>query len=186
MDLGAIDHLLDVENATCRVVIETPKGSRCKYTYDRATEAFEMSSLLPTGMSFPLDFGLVPRTLADDGDALDILVIGDEPAAVGCLARVRLLGVIKAMQTERDGRTHRNDRLVGRLALSVSYAHARNIEDLGGSFVEHLGRWFTNFNALKGKGFDVIGVGGADETSALILEAGRRFDAAPHTGSPRG
>jgi inorganic pyrophosphatase len=177
MDLAAIDHLLDVEAATCRVVIETPKGSRSKYTYDRATEAFEISGLLPTGMSFPLDFGLVPRTLAEDGDAIDILVIGDEPAAVGCLAHVRLLGVIKAMQTERDGRVHRNDRLIGRLALSVSYAHANDIDDLETSFVEHLGQWFTNFNALKGKGFEVIGVGGPDETVALIEQAGRHFDA---------
>ena len=102
-------------------MIESPKGSRSKYTWDRVIEAFELSGLLPTGMSFPLDFGMVPSTLGDDGDPLDILVIGDEPAAVGCVVNVRILG-IKAEQTER-GRTYRNDRLVGRVAISVSYEH---------------------------------------------------------------
>jgi inorganic pyrophosphatase len=47
---------------------------------------FELSGLLPAGMSFPLDFGFVPGTLAEDGDPLDVLVISDEPSAVGCLA----------------------------------------------------------------------------------------------------
>jgi inorganic pyrophosphatase len=99
MDLAAIDHRLDVEGATCRVVIETPKGSRSKYTWDSSVEAFELSGLVPAGMSFPLDFGMIPATLADDGDPLDILVIGDEPAVVGCIVDVRILGVIKAEQT---------------------------------------------------------------------------------------
>lgn len=170
MDLGAIDHKLDAETAICRVVIESPKGSRSKYTWDPQIEAFELSGLLPTGMSFPLDFGMIPATLADDGDPVDILVIGDEPAAVGCVVDVRILGVIKAEQTER-GRTYRNDRLVGRVALSVSYEHARHIDDLGPLFVEHLGRRFTNYNALKGKGFEVIGIGDCREAIEIVARA---------------
>ena len=170
MNLDTIDHRLDIERAICRVVIESPKGSRSKYTWDPKIEAFELSGLLPTGMSFPLDFGMVPSTLADDGDPLDILVIGDEPAAVGCVVDVRILGVIKAEQTER-GRTYRNDRLVGRVALSVSYKHTNHIDDLGPPFIEHLGLWFTNYNALKGKGFEVIGIGDCREATAIIALA---------------
>jgi inorganic pyrophosphatase len=173
MDLAAIDHRLDETAGTCRVVIETPKGSRSKYTWDAEVETFELSGLLPVGMSFPLDFGMVPATLADDGDPLDILVIGDEPSVVGCVVDVCILGVIKAEQTER-GRTYRNDRLVGRVALSVSYDHARRIEDLGPPFVDHLGRWFANYNALKGKGFDVVGVDGPEEAFRLIEAGGTR------------
>jgi len=177
MDLARIDHRLDATIATCRVVIETPKGSRSKYSWDASIETFELAGLLPAGMSFPLDFGMVPSTLAPDGDPLDILVIGDEPAAVGCVVDVRILGVIKAEQTER-GRTYRNDRLIGRVALSVSYEHARHIADLGERFVDHLGQWFTNYNALKGKGFAVLGIGDADEAVGLILEASHGADPA--------
>jgi inorganic pyrophosphatase len=123
-------------------------------------------------MSFPLDLGMVPRTLAEDGDPLDVLVIGDELAAAGCVITVRLLGTIKAEQTEK-GHTYRNDQLLARKALSISYAHANQIDDLGPAFVDHLGRWFEQFNALKCKGFRVIGIGGPDaavERSSNILE----------------
>ena len=173
MDLSAIDHVLD-EDGRCRVVIETPKGSHSKYTYDPAIEAFELSGLLPTGMSFPLDFGMVPGTLADDGDPLDILVLGDEPSAVGCVTRVQLLGVIRAEQTER-GRTYRNDRLVARTALSINYGRTRSIDDLGAQFVDHVGRWFVQYNGLKGKGFEVLGVGGPAEAADAIRTASRSF-----------
>jgi inorganic pyrophosphatase len=184
MDLAAIPHRLDADTGICRVVIETPKGSRSKYTWDASIEAFELSALLPAGMSFPLDFGMVPSTLADDGDALDIFVIGDEPAAVGCVIDVHILGVIKAEQTER-GRTFRNDRLIGRGALSVSYDHARHVSDLGEPFVEHLGRWFANYNALKGKGFEVLGIGDSAEAIRLIQDATERCEAARHIGRDR-
>lgn len=173
MDLAAIDPQLDEPAATCRVIIETPKGCRSKYTWNAQVEAFELSGLLPVGMSFPLDFGMVPGTLADDGDPLDILLIGDEPSVVGCVVHVRILGVIKAEQTER-GRTYRNDRLLGRAALSVSYDQVRRIDDLGPRFVEHLGRWFANYNELKGKGFDVVGVGGPEEALRLVAASAAR------------
>ena len=62
-----------------------------------------LGGLLPEGMMFPFDFGFVPSTLAEDGDPLDILVLMDAPAHVGCLIEVRIIGIIKAQQTELFG-----------------------------------------------------------------------------------
>lgn len=170
VDLTKIEHLLDNGKATCRAIIETPKSSRSKYTYDPGLEIFELSSLLPAGMSFPLDFGFIPNTLAEDGDPLDVLVIGDEPSAVGCYAQIKILGVIEANQTEK-GETCRNDRLVARIAKSITYGHASHIDDLGKPFVEHLGKFFVNYNDLKGKTFEVLGVAGPDQAMHLIEKA---------------
>src|SRR6201987_4468589 len=64
---------------------------------------------LPQGL---LVFGFNPSTLGDDGDPLDILVLMDAPAHVGCLIEVRLVGVISAEQIE-DGNKETNDRLLG-------------------------------------------------------------------------
>jgi inorganic pyrophosphatase len=174
MDLARIAHSLQASEARCRAIVETPRGSRCKYSWNASIGTFELSGLLPIGMVFPMNFGMVPSTLADDGDPLDILLVGDEPASVGCAVDVQLLGVIKAEQSEH-GRTYRNDRLVGRPALSVSYQHTRHVEDLGSSFVNHVGRWFTNYNALKGKGFAVLGIGGSKEAIELIEKASAHF-----------
>jgi inorganic pyrophosphatase len=170
VNLTTIEHLLNTEKATCRAIIETPKGSRSKYTYDPELEILELSGLLPAGMSFPLDFGFIPNTLAEDGDPLDVLVIGDEPSAVGCFAEIKIMGVIEANQTEK-GETARNDRLVARIAKSITYGHASHIDDLGKPFVEHLGKFFVNYNELKGRSFEVLDVAGPDRAMRLIEKA---------------
>src|SRR5438874_3853083 len=64
------------------------------------------------GMMFPYDFGFIPSTLGEDGDPLDILVLMDAPAHVGCLIEVRIIGIIEAEQSE-DGKTESNDRILG-------------------------------------------------------------------------
>lgn len=169
-DLTRIDPMIDGDLMTCRIVIETPRGSRSKYTYDPKIEAFELSGILPAGMSFPLDFGFIPSTRGEDEDPLDVLLICDEPAAVGSIVHVKVLGVIEALQTERDGRTVRNDRLIARAALSINYENAETLRDLEPRFVEHLGQFFVNYNELKGKRFEVLGQGDGDRAMTLISQ----------------
>jgi len=77
----------DADDDALQVVIETPKGSHNKYDYNPTTDCFELAKVLPEGMIFPYDFGLIPSTLGDDGDPLDVLVLLDFPAMAGCLLR---------------------------------------------------------------------------------------------------
>ena len=92
----------DDEKKQWYVVIETPKGSSNKYKYDEELETLVLSVVMPEGMSFPYDFGLIPRTLGDDGDPLDVLLLMDEPVFSGCTVPSRLIGVIEAL-TEWPG-----------------------------------------------------------------------------------
>jgi inorganic pyrophosphatase len=94
-------------------LVDTPKGSRNKFKYDAKLGLYVLGGVLPVGASFPYDFGFVPSTRGGDGDPLDVLLLMEEPAFVGCLVPTRLVGVIEAEQTERDGDTERNDRLIG-------------------------------------------------------------------------
>ena len=94
-----------------QVIIETPQDSRNKYAFDPEQEIFSLKKVLPAGMSFPYDFGFLPRTLAPDGDPLDVLVLMDEPAFPGCLLLARLIGVIEGEQIDGKKRI-RNDRIV--------------------------------------------------------------------------
>ena len=77
-------------------VIDTPRGSGNKYKYDPELGLFRLSRILPRGMHFPFDFGFIPGTCGEDGDALDLMVLNEEPAFVGCLMKVALLGVLRA------------------------------------------------------------------------------------------
>ena len=156
-DLTKLPHGLDAKALTCRAIVETPKGGRAKLAYDPDSKAFELKRMLPEGMSFPLDFGFVPATRAEDGDPLDILVLNDEPAAVGTLLSVRLIGVIEGRETE-DGETFRNDRLVGVAQVSHLFQETRSLDDLGEGYVRNLTQFWVNYAALRGARFEVLGV----------------------------
>ena len=94
------------------VIIETPKGSNVKYALDEETGLLTVKKALPEGMMFPFNFGMIPGTLGEDGDPLDVLVYNEEPLLAGCLLHVKAVGIIKAQQTDDEG-TLRNDRLIG-------------------------------------------------------------------------
>ena len=89
-----------------RFVELAPRGSRNKYKVDEELGVLKLSRILPAGHSFPFDFGSIPGTRAEDGDALDVMVLAEEPSFPGCLLQVRLIGVLTGRQTEK-GKTIR-------------------------------------------------------------------------------
>jgi len=101
----------DDETKDLNVIIDTPKNSRNKYKFDEKLGLFKLGGVLAVGHFFPFDFGYIPQTRGGDGDPIDVLVLMDEPAFVGCLIQTRLIGVIAAEQTE-NGKTETNDRLI--------------------------------------------------------------------------
>ena len=144
-DLTSFPNELDSKKLHCRAIIETPKNRRNKFDYDPETDLFKLGGLLPEGMAFPFDFGFIPSTVGGDGDPLDVMVLMDEPAHVGCLLDVRIVGVIEAIQTE-DGKSNENDRLIG---VSVhSYAHQRleSLDEIDKSLLDQLEEFFISYN----------------------------------------
>lgn len=77
------------DDGDIRVVIETPRGSRSKYSYDPECDCMQLSTVLPEGMVFFYDFGFVPATLGGDGDPLDILVLMEASVIPGCVVCAR-------------------------------------------------------------------------------------------------
>ncbi|MDB5436521.1 MAG: Inorganic pyrophosphatase [Phenylobacterium sp.] len=171
-DLSLLDPALDPKAMTCRAVIESPKGSPVKYAYDSKAQAFELKRILPAGMAFPLDFGFVPSTMAEDGDPLDILVLNDEPAVVGALVTARLIGVIEGEQTE-EGKTFRNDRVLAVAQVSHLFEKITAAEDLPERVLRNLTQFWVNYGALRGATFKVLGARGPDEAVRAIQAAMR-------------
>jgi inorganic pyrophosphatase len=171
-NLTKLPHRLDEDAKTCRVVVETPKGRRSKLDYDPKSGLFRLKSLLPDGMSFPLDFGFVPSTLADDGDPTDVMVLADEPCSPGTLLDVRLIGVIEAEEDEH-GATERNDRLIAAATVSHLYANLRSVAELDKAFTDNLIAFWTNKDRLEGKAFRCLAIKGPDAAVALIKQTAK-------------
>jgi inorganic pyrophosphatase len=171
-DLTALPHYLDPKKCTCRAIIETPKGSRNKFDYDPRTNLFALGGLLPEGMMFPFDFGFIPSTLGEDGDPLDILVLMDAPAHVGCLVDVRIIGVIAAEQIE-DGSRESNDRLLGVAVHSYQHEDLKSVDDVSKTLLSQLEEFFISYNKQRGKKFKVKSTDGPKKAIAF-LEKGIR------------
>ena len=155
------------------MVIETPKGSRVKYAYDPKLGLFELKKALPEGMTFPFNFGFIPATEAEDGDPVDILILNEEPLLPGCLLKVRLVGVIKAEQTE-DGKVIRNDRLLG-CAVSKETPADMDNDEPSAKTVSEIGYFFMSYNKLEGRKFRVLGKAGRKRALAMVEKAAKNF-----------
>lgn len=170
----------DPETHDLRVIVETPKGSRNKFGYDENLGLFKLTGLLPAGSSFPYDFGFIPSTLGEDGDPLDVLLLMDEPVFTGCLVPARLLGVIEAEQTERDGQSMRNDRIIAVAAKSLAHRSLKSLEKMeqnagGKVLLEEIEYFFVSYNTFKGKEFKPLGRFGPDRAQRLIEQGIERF-----------
>ena len=157
------------------VVIDTPRGSRNKFKFDESLGVFRLSRMLPAGMHFPYDFGWVPRTRAADGDALDVLVLMDQPTFPGCLVTVRLLGVLRAAQREKK-KVIRNDRLIAVAQTPVNRPRLRSLAELPDERLRDIENFFVAYNRAQGREFMLKGRAGAAAAMKLLQQARRGFD----------
>src|SRR6202522_614341 len=161
---------IDKKDGLLQVIIETPAGSRNKFAFDPDQGVFALKNVLPAGMTFPYDFGFLPRTIAPDGDPIDVLLLMDEPAFPGCAVKSRLIGVIEGEQL--DGKKKiRNDRLVAVAEANHMYANIKRLKDLPGQFLRELQDFFVNYHNLEGKKYKLLGCRGAEAAMSLIKKA---------------
>ena len=169
-DLTTLPNQLDAKTCVCRAIIEAPKGSRNKFDYDAGSNLFMLGGLLPEGMLFPFDFGFIPSTLGEDGDPLDIMVLMDAPAHVGCLMEVRVIGIIEAKQTQ-ERKTERNDRILGVAVHSYNHDGLQTIDDVNKTLLAQVEAFFVSYNQQRGKKFKITATGGPKK-ALKFLKAG--------------
>ena len=103
-------------------VIEIPQGSRNKYEYDKDMEAFALDRVLYSPVHYPAEYGIIPQTLYDDGDPMDIMVLMDQPTFPGCIIESRAIGMMKMI----DG-GDQDDKI---LAVPIQDPRYQEVQDL--------------------------------------------------------
>jgi inorganic pyrophosphatase len=163
----------DGHDGLFQVIVETPRGSRNKFAFDGDQKIFTLKAVLPAGMTFPYDFGFLPRTLAPDGDPMDVLLLMDEPAFPGVAVRARLIGVIEGEQVDDHAKRIRNDRLLAVAETTHLYANIRRWKDLPRRFLRELENFFVNYHKLEGKRYKLLGCKERAAAESLIDKARR-------------
>lgn len=141
---------------TITAIIECPKGINHKLSFDPASRAIKLKKILPAGLVFPYDFGLIPGTKGEDGDPLDVIILSEISGFPGLEIECRIVGALQCLQTERNGETMRNDRFLAVAEVSNTHANVKDLKDLPLDMVSQIEEFFKNYNAQAGKHFKVI------------------------------
>ena len=148
------------------VVVEISKGSKVKYEMDKETGLLLVDRILYSSVVYPENYGFIPRTLADDGDPLDVLVLMQEPVQPLSILKVRPIGLLPMTDDGEDDENvicvHADDPQYG------VYEHF-------GELVEHrfreISRFFAEYKSLEGKEVVVGEVAGPDAAARAIKHA---------------
>ena len=136
------------------IMIETPRHAVGKYFFDEKTKSFRLKKMLPLGMSFPYDFGMIRQTIAGDGDPLDAMVITECDTYPGVEMECRTIGALLATQKTAGKKKFRNDRFLFVPLDSRLYQHLKNIHQLSRKHNQELIDFFINYNKLENKLFE--------------------------------
>jgi len=169
--LEKLPHELDRNASTCQAILEAPAGSRVKVYYDPESHRFRIGKFLPLGMVFPFDFAFIPSTLGGDGDPVDLLILPEAPLPVGCIVKVRILGVMESQQQKPNKKAKRNDRVIARLTESKLFSQVHHLGQLGETFTTEITTFFQTYKRLRGQSYETIAIGGPDRAADLIEEA---------------
>lgn len=157
------------------VIIETPRGTRNKFAYKEQYGVIELRRILRGGMTWPCDFGFVPQTLAEDGDAIDVALLIDEPCFPGCLVRVRLLGAIGFIKNGEE-----NDRFIG-CPISLpgggsTWDELRSLDDVSPRLLRELEAFLQDYQTFEGHTIELSGRLDAAAAMERVRTAMRRYE----------
>ncbi|RAL49884.1 hypothetical protein DM860_002175 [Cuscuta australis] len=128
------------------VVIEITKGSKVKYELDKKTGLIKVDRVLYSSVVYPHNYGFIPRTLCEDNDPMDVLVLMQEPAIPGCFLRARPIGLMPMIdQGEMD------DKIIAVCADDPEYRHYTDINQLPPHRLAEIRRFFEDYKKNENK-----------------------------------
>jgi inorganic pyrophosphatase len=152
------------------VIVETPQGSRNKYRIDHGSGRIRLDRMLFTSTVYPLDYGEIPGTLAEDGDPVDMLVWLDEPTFPGCLVTVRPVAVFWLSDEKGP-----DAKLLGVASHDIRKSGITDMADVPSHLLNEIGHFFDIYKELEpGKSTDVRGWMDRAEAERVIKEAEAR------------
>ena len=156
------------------VAIEIPANSSpIKYEIDKDYDALMVDRFMATPMFYPANYGYIPNTLSEDGDALDVLVVTPYPVVPGSVIRARPIGILNMSdEAGKDAKLL----AVPHDKLSVLYKDVKEPSDLPPLLIQQIEHFFENYKDLeKGKWVKIDGWAGSEEARAEVMKAAAAY-----------
>ncbi|MQM03514.1 hypothetical protein Taro_036288 [Colocasia esculenta] len=132
--------------AVFNCVIEIAKGSKVKYELDKSSGLIKVDRVLYSSVIYPHNYGFIPRTICEDSDPMDVLVLMQEPVVPGCFLRARAIGLMPMVdQGEKD------DKIIAVCADDPEFRHYKDIKDLPPHRLAEIRRFFEDYKKNENK-----------------------------------
>lgn len=128
------------------VIIEIPKFSKNKYEIDKETGMIALDRVMHTAQDYPFDYGFVPQTLFDDGDALDVVLMTTYPLAPGILVKARPVAIMEMI----DG-GEQDDKVVAVPVDDPRFDNIQDISDINPHFIKEMTHFFETYKKVQKK-----------------------------------
>jgi len=151
-------------------IIEIPKGRRSKFELDKKTGLFRLDRYLFSSSHYPGDYGYIPQTLAEDGDALDVLVMVNEPTFTGCLIEARVIGLFKMKDKGAN-----DYKVFGVPNTDPLFAEYRDLAAVPPHFLREVEHFFATYKQLEGTHTQTEGWATASEAITEVQASVNRF-----------
>ncbi|MBP9701798.1 MAG: inorganic diphosphatase [Candidatus Pacebacteria bacterium] len=164
--------LHDIEPGTAdkiNVIIEINKGSKNKYEIDKETGLIALDRAMHTSQDYPFDYGFIPQTLWDDGDAVDVVVLTTYPLFPGVLVRVRPVAIMSMVDSgEAD------DKVIAVPVDDPRFNNVKDLADINPHTVKEIEHFFLTYKKIQNKEVTVSGFKGKKDAEAAF-ERGRKL-----------
>lgn len=151
-------------------VVEIPVGSNVKYELDKKSGMLRMDRVLYSAVFYPANYGFIPQTLSEDSDALDVLVLCQEPVAPLTLIDARTIGLIHMVDSGLN-----DYKIIAVATADPEYNQYREALDLPPHKLSMVKRFFQDYKKLENKPVEVSSIGSAKEAYPIIQEAIQRY-----------
>ena len=157
-------HEIDPGTAeSMNVIIEIPRGSANKYEIDKETGLIALDRALESAQHYPFDYGFVPKTLWDDGDALDVVVLTTHALYPGVVARIRPVGAFKMNDSGES-----DDKILGVPEGDPRWDTVQKMEDVNQHTIKEIQHFFETYKLIKGKKVIIEEVVSVDVVPAIF------------------
>lgn len=166
--------LHDIASGTAEemnVIVEIPKFSKNKYEIDKETGLIALDRVMHTAQDYPFDYGFVPQTLFDDGDALDVVLVTTYPLAPGILVKARPVAIMEMV----DG-GERDDKVVAVPVDDPRFKDVHDIADLNPHFQKEMTHFFETYKKVQNKEVAVGSWHGADAAKEAFARSKKMYE----------
>lgn len=160
-----------LQNGELNCIIEIPAGSKVKYEIDKVTGLLKVDRILHSSVHYPCNYGFFPQTYCDDGDALDVLVIGQMPIIPLSMMRVRPVGVIRMIDQGKG-----DDKVISVHVDDPEYNHIRKLSDIAPHKIAEIRQFFESYKMLEKKSVDIQAIDDEKAANTVIQESINYYD----------